>query len=105
MRRKYAALLFVLLSAFSVYSMTSHASGDTIMKIGGKDVTVRVSKCKEKHENGCHNGGYYSLSCSIDNSYYPCLGAIGGNCSVTCMKGSYACCGKSCECKKYPEKK
>lgn len=76
---------------------------DTIIEIGGKEIRVPVRPCHQKHEDGCHAGGKYSISCSIDNGYYPCLGAMGGGCAISCREGYYSCCGKSCSCKEYPK--
>lgn len=92
-------ILLVTVIAFSGYGLTTVPDPrDTIMNIGGKKVVVKVSSCTKKHENGCHNGGYTSIACSIDNSYYPCIGVVGGACSISCREGSYACCGKECRC-------
>ena len=76
---------------------------DTIIEIAGEETRVRLYTCHQIHEDGCHAGGKYSLSCSIDNGYYPCLGTVGGGCAISCREGYYSCCGKSCSCKEYPK--
>ena len=58
--------------------------------------------CKKIHPNGCHSGGPGAISCGIDDSYHACIGRMGGNCTVSCQKGYYSCCGVDCKC--LPEK-
>lgn len=100
---RLAAILLVAVAFSGHMPADKQAKNDTIMVLGGKKVLVKKNTCTKKHKNGCHNGGPYSTKCSIDNSYYPCLGAIGGGCEITCRKGAYACCGKECRCVPNPE--
>lgn len=54
--------------------------------------------CPTKHKNDCHSGGPYSSECTIGASFHVCIGGVGGNCSIACREGAYACCGLDCKC-------
>lgn len=51
-------------------------------------------------DKDCYNGGYDASHCSIDAGIDVGVG-ISAKCDVTCVAGTYACCGLRCICKRY----
>lgn len=51
----------------------------------------------------CHNGGYGAKECSIAAGVKLAGGGISDECSVSCVPGTYACCGLKCKCVKAEE--
>ncbi len=46
----------------------------------------------------CHNGGYGARECSIAAGVKLAGGGFSDGCSVSCVPGTYACCGLKCKC-------
>lgn len=48
------------------------------------EVLADEERCSAKHKNNCHGAGEGSISCTIDKSYYACIGGYGVGCTINC---------------------
>jgi hypothetical protein len=73
----------------SVYGISKRFSGDVVLNLDEKN--------KRQGELTCHSGGEGASECSSESG-----SPLGGNCSVSCREGYYACCDDTkneCKCK------
>lgn len=93
-----AIALVILTNVLIKCPLTSDSSDLIIEEVEALADNENVSPIEK---NPCKKGGPGYSECSIDGFFS--FEGMGGNCSVSCVEGWYACCGVSCTCKKNGE--
>ena len=94
-------IIWLLLTA-NIAVFASPKSNDEDILLNDNVVLIENIEALANGETRCFSGGENANSCSIGGGIELDVG-VSFACSISCDKGSYACCHVGCRCIQYPD--